>query len=258
VFRTIAFIALGLSPGGRRIGLEAGFSTKEVVMNDRYAKWGASTGILTVILIGVGFGGLVLPDAPDFNASGTDWAAFYIDHQSRIQVGATIVGVGLFTFTWFLGSVRAALANAEGGGHRLASIAFGGGILSVATLIVAVTAAEAAALRPADLDPNLVRALQDFSAAAGAPGAAGFTAFFAATAIAGYRFKAVPAPIAGFSALAAITQPLAYGVGVTTTGAFAGDGIVGGFLPVITFAIAVLALSGALMKRPEGYASASG
>ena len=75
---------------------------------------------------------------------------------------------------------------------------------------------------------------------AGGPGAAGFTAFFAATAIAGYRFKAMPAPVAGMSALAAITQPLAYGVAVTDTGVFAADGFLGGFIPIITFVLAMV------------------
>jgi hypothetical protein len=60
----------------------------------------------------------------------------------------------------------------------------------------------------------------------------------------------VAAPIAGFSALAAITQPLGYGVAVTDSGVFASDGVLGLVIPVITFAIAILTLSGALMRQP--------
>jgi hypothetical protein len=60
----------------------------------------------------------------------------------------------------------------------------------------------------------------------------------------------VPAPVAGFSALAAITQPLAYGVAVTDSGAFAADGVLGGFIPIVTFALAMLTLSTALMRGP--------
>src|SRR3954452_23579893 len=224
------------------------------VNDDRFASYGAASGIVAVILVVGAFVGLILPDAPDVNASGTDWAAYFVDHQSRIQVGVIVAGVGLFFFAWFLGSVRSALANAEGGQGRLASVAFGGGILAIVTLLVGISAGAVAALRPGDLDPNTTRALNDFGLVMGGPGAAGFTALFAATAIVGYRHKAVPAPIASFSALAAITQPLAYGVAVTDSGAFAADGVLGGFIPIITFVLAMLTLSYALIRRPGGYA----
>jgi hypothetical protein len=136
-------------------------------------------------------------------------------------------------------------------------VAFGGGIVAVVTLLIAGSATAVAALRPEDLDPNTTRAFNDLGVVAGAPGAAGFTALFAATAIAGYRDRAVPAPVAGFSALAAITQPLTYGVAVTDTGAFAADGVLGGFIPIITFVVAMLALSYALIREPRGYASSA-
>ena len=79
------------------------------------------------------------------------------------------------------------------------------------TLVIADSAGAGAALRPQDLDPNTTRALNDLGVVVGGPGAAGFTALFAATAIVGYRHGAIPAPVAEFSALAAITQPLGYG-----------------------------------------------
>jgi len=124
-------------------------------------------------------------------------------------------------------------------------------------LLVAATAGAVAALRPGDLDPNTTRAFNDLGVVAGGPGAAGFTALFAATAIVGYRHRAVPAPIAGLSALAAITQPLAYGVAVTDSGAFAADGVLGGFIPIITFVVAMLGLSLALIREPNGYAASA-
>jgi hypothetical protein len=225
--------------------------------DDRFARYAAASGILAVLLVVGSFLGLILPNAPDLDAPGTDWAAYFMDHQSRIQVGVIVLGVGLFFFIWFLGSLRAALARAEGGEGRLASVAFGGGIVAVATLLVAASAGAVAALRPGDLDPNTTRAFNDLGVVAGGPGAAGFTALFAATAIVGYRHRAVPAPIAGLSALAAITQPLAYGVAVTDSGAFAADGVLGGFIPIITFVVAMLGLSYALIREPKGYGASA-
>jgi hypothetical protein len=221
---------------------------------DRFARYGAASGVLAVLLLVGSFVGLILPNAPDLDAPGIAWAAYFTDHQSRIQVGVIVLGVGLFFFIWFLGILRSALARAEGGEGRLASVAFGGGIVAAVSLLIAGSAGAVAALRPEDLDPNTTRAFNDLGVVAGGPGAAGFTALFAATAIVGYRHRAVPAPIAGFSALAAITQPLAYGVAVTDSGAFAADGVLGGFIPIITFVIAVLTLSYALVRQPGGYA----
>jgi hypothetical protein len=225
--------------------------------DDRLGRYGAASGIVAVFLLVGSFLGFILPNAPDLDAPGTDWASYFTDHQSRIQVGVIVLGVGLFFFIWFLGSLRSALARAEGGEGRLASVAFGGGIVAVVTLFIAASASAVAALRPEDLDPNTTRAFNDLGVVAGGPGAAGFTALFAATALVGYRHKAVPAPIAGFSALAAITQPLGYGVAVTDTGAFAADGLLGGFIPIITFVLAMLTLSYALVREPRGYVSSA-
>jgi hypothetical protein len=222
---------------------------------DRYASWAALSGVVATILLVGAFAGLILPNSPDTDGSATAWASYYIDHGSRIQVGITVAGVGLFFFAWFLGSVRTALARAEGGQARLTSVAFGGGILAITTLLVGGAAIGVAALRPIDVDPAITRAMSDLSFVLGGPGAAGFTAFFGAIAIVGYRHNALPAPVAGFSALAAITQPLAYGVAVTDTGPFAADGVLGGLVPIVTFVLAMVTLSAALVRKPEGYAA---
>lgn len=224
--------------------------------NDRYARYGAAAGIVATILIVVGY--LIFSsDIPDVDAPAGKWQSFYADNQNQVQTGLTIVGVGAFFFIWFLGSVRSAIAAAEGGTHRLASIAFGGGLVAATFFVVAITGSAAAAFRADQLtDPSLTRALNDIGLLAGAPAAAGFTALFAATAIAGYRHGALPAPVAGLSALAAVTQPLVYGIAVTDSGAFAGDGVLGLWIPFVTFVVGLVAISGALVNRPGGYAAA--
>lgn len=215
------------------------------------ARYGAATGILALILIVVGFG-LFSSDIPDADGSAQQWQTFFVDHQNRIQTGLTIVGVGLFFFVWFLGSLRDAIAGAEGGGARLASIAHGGGIVAVSALVAGLTGYLAAAFHPQGVDPNLTRALSDFGTLVAAPAAAGFTALFAAASVAGYRHGALPAPVAGISALAAIGQLFAYPTGVTDNGAFAPDGVLGLLVPFVTFAVAVLAISGTLVSRAGG------
>jgi len=216
--------------------------------NDRYARYGAATGVLAVILILVGYS-LATQDIPDVNASADDWLGYVTDNQGQIQTGTTIVGIGVFFYIWFLGSLRSALSLAEGGSGRLASVAYAGGVVSATFFVIGLTATQASAFRT-DASADVVRGLSDIAIVCGAPAAAGFTALFAATAIVGYRHKAVPAPVAGFSALAAVTQPLAFGVGVTDSGAFAADGVLGLWVPIVTFALAILTLSGALYRQP--------
>src|SRR3954464_12467665 len=184
----------------------------------RYARYGALSGVVAVILIVVGFS-IFASDIPNSDDTAQKWQAFFFDHQDPIQTGMTILAIGSFFFIWFLGSLRDAIAAAEPG-SRLASIAFGGGLFAVAILGAGTAGLLAAALHPQGYDPNLLRSWADFGALAAAPAAAGFTALFAATAIAGYRYRALPAPVAGISALAAIGQALAFFVGVTDHGAF--------------------------------------
>jgi hypothetical protein len=223
-------------------------------MEDRNARLGGWGGIVSVVLLLVGFG-LIASNPPGFGDSAQAWANYFNDHATRIQIGVTIVGVGTFFFLWFLGSLRSAIATAEGGTARLASIAFGGGLVSLALVMVTLLGTAAAAYRPDAVDPNLTRALNDFGALAAASAAASLTALFGATAIAGYRHRFVPAWVAGFSALAAVCQPLAFGVIFCTTGAFAADGALGLIVPVATFGIAIVTMSWALGRKPPTSAS---
>ena len=213
---------------------------------DRYAQYGAATGILAAILIVVGF--FVFGNIPASDAPAGEWAAFYRDNQSQVQIGATIAGVGVFFLLWFLGSLRTAIALAEGGGGRLASIAFGGGVAVAGFFILGLTAFETAAYRPEVTAPQLTRALSDFGAIIGAPASAGFMALFGASAIAGYRHGAFPAPVAGLSALGAVCAPLAFGVAFTDSGVFAADGVLGLWVPFATAVVALIALSGSLYR----------
>lgn len=213
----------------------------------RHAQLGAATGILAVILLIVGFS-VFSSDIPDADASAQQWLQFFSDHQDRIQTGLTVAGVGIFFFIWFLGSLRDAIAGAEGGTGRLASVAHGGGIVASVGFVIGLAGFLTAAFHPA-ADPQVIHAFADFGSMCAAPAAAGFVALFAATAVAGYRHGAFPAWVAGISALAAIGQAFAYGTALSDSGAFAPDGVFGLWVPFFTFAIAVIALSGSMISR---------
>ena len=217
--------------------------------NDWHGFEGAVAGLVFAVLIVVGFL-IVIPKPPAIDSSAASFASYYVDHQDALRTGFTILGIGLFFYIWFLGSVRSALAAAEGGTARLASIAFGAGLISAAVLMFGLAAGEAAAFRPSDVDPGVTRAVSDIFVVSAAPGAAALTAFFAAIAMAGFRYRALPGWAAWISVVAAVGQLPAFGAGVTQTGVFAGDGALGLFTPIFTFLIGLVAISIALMRSP--------
>ena len=60
----------------------------------------------------------------------------YRNEEGRILLGGFLWVLGTFFFFWFLGSLRARLAAAEGRVQRLTAIAFGGGVAAAVALRV--------------------------------------------------------------------------------------------------------------------------
>jgi hypothetical protein len=156
-----------------------------------------------------------------------------------------VVSVGLFFFIWFLGTLSSLLRVATGD-PRLPSIVFGGGLLLVATFLIGIAAEAVAAFRPQGVDPVLTRGLNDIFVMGGLIAVPAAVAFFAATALVILRTGAFPAWLGWLTAATAAVQPLAFGILFTKTGAFAGDGVLGLFIPVLTSVVTVFALSALL------------
>ena len=210
-------------------------------MNDRYAKYGAVTGILFVLFIVVGFL-VVTPKPPDVSASADEWHSYFTDETGGIRAGVVLVSISLFFFIWFLGSVSSALRVIEGS-PRLPTVAFGGGIIAVASLFLIATMISTAAFRPEDTSPELTRALNDVGLMAAVPGIAGICALLGATALVILRSDALPGWLGWLAALAAVAQPLGFGALFTDSGAFAADGELALFLPFILGLATLVALS---------------
>jgi hypothetical protein len=216
---------------------------------DRYAKYGAATGIVFVVLVVVGFL-IVTPSPPDLDAPVDEWSSYFTDHQDAINTGVVLISVSLFFFIWFLGSLTSALRIAAGS-PRLPSIAFGGGLVFAASLFIALTSVAIAAHRPDEVSPELTRALNDGGILAGVPGIAGLLALFGATALVILRGDLLPHWLGWLSGVAAVVQLLTFGVLYTDTGAFAADGVLGLFVPFTVGILTVLALSIVLIQTAE-------
>jgi hypothetical protein len=209
--------------------------------DDRYVEYGAATGIIFVILSVIGFA-VVIPTPPDLNAPSQEWASYFLSHHGAIRAGVVILATAFFFYIWFLGTLTSVLRIASGT-PRLPSIALIGGVIGGVMLLVGLSTEAVAAYRPQGVDPTITRTLDDVFVMVGVTGIPAFTAFFAATAIVLLRSGAFPAWLGWLTAVAAAVQPLTYGTLFTKTGAFAGDGALGLFVPFTVTMVAYLALS---------------
>jgi hypothetical protein len=208
--------------------------------DDRYVEYGAATGILFVVLSVVGF--IVIPSPPDLNAPAQDWSSYFLGHHDAVRAGLVLFAVAMFFFIWFLGTLTSVLRIATGT-PRLPSIVLIGGVLGATCLLIGFSAEAVAAYRPQGVDPGLTRALNDIFVLVGVAGIPAFAAFFAAAAVVILRTGAFPAWLGWLLVLAAVVQPLTFGALFTKSGAFAGDGVLGLFIPFIVSLVAIFALS---------------
>jgi hypothetical protein len=156
-----------------------------------------------------------------------------------------ILAVAFFFYIWFLGTLTSVLRIASGT-PRLPSITLIGGVIGGSCLLVGLAAEAVAAYRPQGVDPLITRALNDIFVLVGVAAIPAFTAFFAATAIVILRSGAFPAWLGWLTVAAAVVQPLTFGALFTKTGAFAGDGALGLFVPLIVTFVTFFALSALL------------
>jgi hypothetical protein len=223
--------------------------------NDKYERYGALAGVVAVVLFVVGFV-IVLPKPPAPDASAESFAGYYTNHQDAIRAAIVIISASLLAFIWFLGSLSSALRSAIGS-PRLPTVAFGGGIIAAVFFLIALTVTATAAFRPDETSPEVIRALNDVGLVCGAPAAAGFVALFAATALVIARSNALPQWLCAVNVVAAVASLGAIGAMFTTTGAFAADGALGLFVPVILGFIVPIAADSIVLYQNVGSAGLS-
>lgn len=222
----------------------------------RWEQCGAAAGAAGALLFlasSVAFG-----DQPSLGAPGPQVAAYFDARQTGIQIGCALIAASAPLFVWFLATVasRARLVDPSTG--RAGSVAFGGGLLFFALFFVDVGALAVGALRPQNLaaDPELAAALYDFSWMLPAMAALLGSAVLAALSTLAFRGGALwPRWVGWFSAAAATAYALRLGALFTTTGAFAADGLLGFWVPVIAIVTCIALTSGFLARglavRPQ-------
>jgi hypothetical protein len=100
-----------------------------------WERLGAATGIVSVLLFVGAFA--VAPESPEIGtATDQEIRSYFVDHSMDLRLSVVLVAASSLFLLWFLGSLRARLVAAEGAPGRLAPIAFGAGLLTVATYLV--------------------------------------------------------------------------------------------------------------------------
>jgi hypothetical protein len=176
----------------------------------RIARWVPANGVFFAVLVIVA--AIVSGEAPGTDASDTSWTSYYADSGNRHpeQISFFLIGLAGLCFLQFLGSLRGALARAEGEPARITTAAIASGTafitLAVSAHVVATAVSWTAGTFGDDftVDPDTARMLNSLGymlfvmslfAAAGMAVAAATLAFVS---------PAMPTWLAWFSALAAV------------------------------------------------------
>jgi hypothetical protein len=220
------------------------------------APYGAAAGAAGIVLFVAGT--LVMGDRPGFDAGGAEIAADLEENRTRIQLGCAILAAWTPLFVWFLATVASLAGDAGSGARRAAAVAFGCGIVFTALFLVDVTALAVSALRPENMaaDPELAVALRDFEWLAMGSASFVMAGVLAAFAVLVLGHGAVWRRWIGWLAVvAAALYLLRAGTLFATGGAFAADGILGLYVPVVAVAgwilVASVALALDLVDRPR-------
>jgi hypothetical protein len=215
--------------------------------SDRWERYGAWSGIVFVALFLVT---VFLGSPTDFGDPATEVASFYREDQREVQVSVALWTTGLLFFLWFLGALRNLLRSVEGAPGTLSTIAFGAGLLSAAFLGLTAAFVAAAAARPDEVDPQLIRMIDDLTFLVLAPGSFAVVGFLVASALVIFRSESLPAWLGWLALIPALAQALSVGIVFTDRSPFGGSapfhvvGLLGLLAWVLAVSIVLLTRSG--------------
>lgn len=100
-------------------------------------RMGAASGVLFFVLLFVSqSAGADLGTITDPSKPGTEIAQVLVENRADITRGVYLSLIAVFFLLWFLGYIRKYLADAEGEGGWMASVAYGGGLVAAALILV--------------------------------------------------------------------------------------------------------------------------
>ena len=157
------------------------------------------TGVVSVLLVAAGIVVLEGPaDRPEESAPAGLILSYFRD-QDTVMLGGALAMLGALFFLWFVGELRAKLAEAEGGVGRISEIAFGAGMATGAFLMLQYSASFLGALYHQQLTAGMARTLFLFGDLFLYPAAVAAALLLAATAAVALRTRVLPMWLAWLS-----------------------------------------------------------
>jgi hypothetical protein len=217
-------------------------------LRDEYAKYGAASGIVFLILLVVAMI-VVIPTPPDADAGAGKVARYFIQEGDGIRAGLLLLAIALLPFLFFLGTLAYTLRGAEGRAGRLSAVAFGGGLVGAAVYTGGGVAWAVAANTADSLGTDVTYALNEAAELGGVFTGVAFAALFAATALVIFRTGVLGQAAGIVSALASVASLCLLGRLYSDSGVFAADGALGFWVPYAGFVVGVAVLSVAMVQH---------
>src|SRR2546430_2554152 len=179
----------------------------------KWERYGAASGVLFVILALVAS---FLPgeSPPAVDDSARDIAKYFHGHSGAIQAGAFLFGLAAIAFLWFLGSLWSRLRRPEET-RRLATIAAGGGVVTIVLVLVGFAMNATISLRLTSLGLLGARVFYTLSTVVIAMASFSLAVLVIATSVAAIRAKVFPVWLGWAGAVLGLVWVVA-GLGVST------------------------------------------
>jgi hypothetical protein len=211
---------------------------------------GAATGLAVVALLGVNFIIGLSPKPPSLNAGVAPVAAFVAKNKDALHVEILLTSLSMLLFLWFLGSVRVAVRNGEGGAGRISGIVSGGGIVGAAFVLLAMVFYAAASLHPGLVLPGITHTLVDLAALCLGMGTAAFAVMYLGVAAVTLMDGGLPKLIGWLSVIAGALALVGLVAVFNDNGIFAADGAFGYWARYGAFVLWTLCVSVMLVQNP--------
>lgn len=167
------------------------------------------------------------------SAAAASIAATLAAERESIRLGVTLALGGVFCLFWFLADLRRRIGEAEGSSGRLRHVAFGGGLVAVAGVVLYATLLVAASNESIGGNPGAAQSLLVLLWEFGGVLAPAFAALVAGTSLAVLRYRLLPLALRW---PAWIGLPLSLGLAVS--GFFGGALVVASVLWLLVVAAA--------------------
>ena len=195
--------------------------------------WAPLTGVAFVVLLIVG--GVISGEQPDVDKPVQPIIDHYSDNTDAVRIGTLLMVWATVLWLFFAGIVRRLLRAAEGEGHTLSAIAFGGAVVFATGAAIDGTISFTLAENADDIEPAAVQALAALWQNDFVPLVVGLATFLIASGLSIVRHGALPKWL-GWAAIV---------IGVVTVTPV-------GFVAVLVAALWVIVTSVILTLRERG------